>query len=804
MSALANPSNAIPSTMSLQPTFLARSAWHRCTVGALIVALTYGPLFSSIVQAQTTPPAQTSTTLYEYDGVGNITKITDPRGKVTTFTYDALDRATQQVQPIASTGSTAPTTGMAYDGLNQLKSVTDPRNLVTTYTHSGLGDQTQLVSPDTGTAVLTYDAAGNVLTRKDARNKTTTFTYDALNRLTKASYATGVATVLEYDGGTAGAPNAKGRLTKLTDESGTTAYSYDGFGRVLTKTQTVGTGTAAKVRTLAYAYGATGTSTGKLTSLTYASGNRINYSYNSNGQISALTFNAANANGVGTNTAVTTNLLTNITYLATGAVTGWQWGNAPVTPTPSAANGGRAERTYDLDGRLTSFAIGHPAQGGTTRTVTYDAASRISAYTHTNATGVAQPAQDHGFIYDDLNRVTQWTQNTTAQAYSYDLTGNRTQHTIGATAYTYATPITSNKLATTSGPAPARTYTYDAAGNTTANTAATLTYSDRGRLSSAKVGASTVTYTVNALEQRVQKSGPTAIVPTGQALYSYDEVGQLLGEYDASLIAKYETVYLGSTPVAVITQSRTGTTAATYVYSAAIHYAYADQIDTVRAITKASDNKLRWRWDGADPFGMAAANSNPSALGVLTYNPRFPGQVLDQETGLHYNWHRDYDPQVGRYVQSDPIGLAGGVNTFGYVGGNPASLTDPSGRFVPVIVGGIIAADATGAIATIVAAAIFIRNEIAKPSPLQVEIEKEANRREYKNRCSEPPPPGLDPCELAKWKLKKAQACKSLRQANTDRWWGGNDFQHSSKLAEQLEQEISNAQSAINRLCRCP
>jgi RHS repeat-associated protein len=111
------------------------------------------------------------------------------------------------------------------------------------------------------------------------------------------------------------------------------------------------------------------------------------------------------------------------------------------------------------------------------------------------------------------------------------------------------------------------------------------------------------------------------------------------------------------------------------------YYIYADHLNTPRLITDTAAgaaNKKVWQWD-SDPFGITPPNENPAAAGVFTYNPRFPGQVYDKETGLHYNYFRDYNPGTGRYVQSDPIGLAGGMNTFGYVEGNPLMFTDPTG-----------------------------------------------------------------------------------------------------------------------------
>ncbi|MFC5474683.1 RHS repeat domain-containing protein [Paraherbaspirillum soli] len=218
---------------------------------------------------------------------------------------------------------------------------------------------------------------------------------------------------------------------------------------------------------------------------------------------------------------------------------------------------------------------------------------------------------------------------------------------------------------------------------------------------SATNAGNTVSYSHNGLDQRVQKQGPAAIVATGSNSYVYDEAGHLIGEYDANGQVIEETVYLGDLPVAVLKQTVTGTganqTTATNVY-----YVYADHINTPRVITQATDNQMVWRWDNADPFGLQPPDENPSGLGAFMYNQRFPGQLYDKETNNFYNYYRDYDPQQGRYVESDPIGItrnydipeldvaislglpviteAQGLNhLYGYVDQNPLSYMDSFG-----------------------------------------------------------------------------------------------------------------------------
>ncbi len=83
--------------------------------------------------------------------------------------------------------------------------------------------------------------------------------------------------------------------------------------------------------------------------------------------------------------------------------------------------------------------------------------------------------------------------------------------------------------------------------------------------------------------------------------------------------------------------------------------------------------------ENSEPFGNSTPDSNPSGLGAFTYNLRFPGQYADAETGTSYNYFRDYDPTTGRYRQSDPIGLKGGLNTFAYSRASPLRYVDATG-----------------------------------------------------------------------------------------------------------------------------
>jgi RHS repeat-associated protein len=207
-----------------------------------------------------------------------------------------------------------------------------------------------------------------------------------------------------------------------------------------------------------------------------------------------------------------------------------------------------------------------------------------------------------------------------------------------------------------------RSYTYDAAGNTKEYGPYTFTYNNRGRMKSTS-GKST-NYLYNALGQMIEKSGTL-----GTTIFMQDEAGHLIGEYTSTGGLIEETIWLGDIPVATLRPNGS---------SVNIFYVHTDHLNSPRKVSRPSDNKLEWRWD-ADPFGTTAANQNPAGLGTFVYGLRFPGQYYMAETGLNQNWNRDYDPLIGKYIESDPLGLKAGLNTYGYVNARPTLLIDPLG-----------------------------------------------------------------------------------------------------------------------------
>jgi RHS repeat-associated protein len=429
--------------------------------------------------------------------------------------------------------------------------------------------------------------------------------------------------------------NGVGRLTGASDANHSMSWTYDTLGRVTGKGQTIGTVT----KSVGYAY-----TNGDLASLVTPSGQTIVYSY-TNHRITSITVNG-------------TTLLSSATYDPFGPATGWSWGNSTAST-----------RSFDKDGNPNQIVT-----AGVTNGYTVDYASRITGISDSGLS-----SNSWTFGYDLLDRVTSGSSSALSRGYTFDANSNMLTET-GTVAYTASITSTNNQIASTTGGI-ARTYGYDAAGNTTSYTGDSFTFNDRGRMSQAIVNGSATNYIYNALGQLIEKSGNG-----GTTLIVYDESGHLLGEYTGTGGLIEETIWMGDTPVATLQPNGS---------SVSIYYVHADHLGTARKITRPSDNGLMWRWD-PDTFGSVAPNQNPSGLGSFSYNLRFPGQYYMLETGLFYNYFRDYDPQTGRYIESDPIGLRGGINSYAYVGDLPVSMADPQGTqiaiAVPIILGGIIVA----------------------------------------------------------------------------------------------------------------
>lgn len=619
-----------------------------------------------------------------HDANGNLRRLTDGRNVNEDRQYDALNRLVRTLQDFQGSGPSANArTDYGYDAADRLVSVLDADNVPTSYRYDGLGDLREITSRDSGSAVHSYDLAGNRITETDARGVVATHVYDALNRRTATFYPDLSRQVLrEYDladaqTGCVGSA-FKGRLSRLSDASGSTTYCYDRRGNVTRKIRLrpgetlVGGG----ARQLHYAY----YKDDQLRQIVYPHGAVVTYARNSNGQATGLSWQPHAGGPVSA-------LVLGVSYYPFGPLRAITFGNAQ-----------QLVKTYDSNYAIDSVEGQQP--GGLVLDLQTDVFGNVTSVAPTLGGPVSRR-----YTYDPLNRLTEMRDgaNQLLEQYGYSPVGDRLSKKIGAqTAQNYSYQPGTHRLGSTG----TQTRSYDANGNTTAGlgiSSSPLIYDDTNRLSRLTVAGQgsdvTTHYAYDGLGQRVSKQSTTEGVDT-----LYDESGlRLVDEtFDISCDAGFSSppVRSGSSTspstvacpgggLALITpRSRTE-----YLYldglpvllarytgsnpAVQLSYLHTDHLGTPRVAINVGTGTQQWRWDLQNTaFGdhLPVVSENGYEL-----NMRYPGQFYDKESGLHHNYFRDYEPRTGRYIESDPIGLVGGPSTYAYVEANPTSAFDPFG-----------------------------------------------------------------------------------------------------------------------------
>ena len=654
----------------------------------------------------TVTDALNNITSYGYDLAGRLNKITRPDNSIITFTYDLAGRPTKVTDPLGNVNS------FAYDSAYRLTGETDALNKSVSYSYDlmsnliGVTDQLgnttnvgydEFNRPETVTyppavaggtrlqETTEYDAAGNVTRRTDTAGRVTTFAYDNANRLVKVTDPALQLTQYEY--------NARSNVTAVVDALNQRyAFDYDALGRVRAMTR------AGMMMT--FAYDAVGNriqrtdfnnltvnytydELNRLTNITYPDASTTTYAYDQLSQLTAAT----NINGTVsfvydnlgrvTSTTDVWGQVINYAYDANDRRTKMSFGSTTfATYTYDALNRltkitddarQATSYAYDFSGRVTSRTL----PNSVVTTYAYDGLGRLSQlkdakkrtvindnqYSYNSASEIIQNIDQsgtHAYGYDALDRLTSATYTGTApESYAYDGVGNRTSSQRSAT-YSYQ-PFNRLTGTDTAG------YLYDNNGNMIlkSDLAGTTQFQwdFENRLTQVVTPSSgSVTYKYDALGRRVQ-SAPSTGVSTNFT-YDGDDIAQ--DKTNTNVI----TEYLNGPGVDNKIRQKGASSKTTYYFT-------QDQLGSISALT--STNGSLFERETYDGYGNSAGSAN------TRYG--FTGRERDQVTGLMYYRARWYDPQLGRFISEDPIGLAGGVNSFGYVGNDPQNRVDPSGLY---------------------------------------------------------------------------------------------------------------------------
>ena len=654
--------------------------------------------FDSLGRLVATIGASGQTNRFSYDANGNRVAMEDGLSNKTRSEFDPLNQITAGIDPLGNR------TAFGYDPLGRLTSVIDPRQLATTYTRDGFGRVIRQASPDSGITEYTPDEAGNRVAETDARGIAVSRTFDKLDRVTSEHYAAspGEDVTYTYDSQAAGDFGAA-RVTGISDETGSTSFAYDERGNLVSDKRTV-EGHAYVTR---YAYDIAD----RLIQMEYPSGHQVRYGRDPIGRIASVQFRTKE-------NAPWSALATNITYLPFGGVTGLRYGNGLIR-----------SNAYDLDFRLTHILTATETTRVQDLALSFDPSDNIRGIDDR-----ISPSLSQLFTYDAYLRLVAAKGFYGELQYEYDGVGNRRTAQRGQTSERYEYPADSNRLLAVVSGTGRRAFTYTASGNMSGDDrgdgqAREFRYGARNRYRELLRNSNTIArYRYNALGQRLVKS-----TADGTTHFHYDQSYHLIAESRADGTQIREYVWLEDMPLAQIegdgtvfflhpdhlgTPRRMTDGARAVVWSGdtlpfgeaeaptlgaglgddhRLRLQYQDRAGEPTVLQASADlGAGHWvavatnvgaftftETSAADAkrfYRVVAVAAPAAAAEGVTCKLRFPGQYFDAESRLSHNRMRDYDSKSGRYAESDPLGLEGGITLYGYVEGNPIAEFDPDGQ----------------------------------------------------------------------------------------------------------------------------
>lgn len=673
--------------------------------------------FDALNQLKLSTDALSGITDYSYDKQGRITEVKDPKGHSTTYTYNAFGELTQQISP--DTG----TTTFTYDAAGNRTSAKDARNIVVNYGYDALNRLKSVSYPAAATenVTYTYDSIANgsygigrlaSVSTAAARND---YEYNSKGLISKKFTQVGTllsTTQYTYD--------AAGSLTGIVYPSGRSlTYVHDTQGRV----QSISTKTDANATAQTIAANLDYLPFGPVSSYSYGNGLTHTNSYDTDYRLTAVQVGSVLSRSYGYDANDNINAITNVIAATKNQAFGY---DALDRLTSATGVYGSLGYTYDAVGNRLTETV-----GTTTATYNYETTSN-------RLLGITAPSVTRAFAYDTAgNRTQGTTEDNKVQNYTYNKANRLNTAKVGTTLVgTYAYNALGQRISKVAGSVK-EFYHYDEAGQLIAVTDTAGKYLREyiyngnqlvsfvtvayPAIPSISLTSSKATFQGSAALEKVQ-TGYTGTVGyvhftgegqatwpvtiTSTASYSstlrYSLTGTdrplalLIDGVQKATVNFPATANLntwGSARVTVnlaltagnhtLTLKTTGSggpnidtvgigavSGQTAAPVSTVYYVHNDHQGTPQVVTNQA-KAVVWMAD-YQPFGKL----QPGQTNSIELYSRFPGQYVDSETGNYYNYFRDYDPSIGRYIESDPIGLGGGINTYAYVNGNPFKYFD--------------------------------------------------------------------------------------------------------------------------------